>query len=345
MEQTSATIRHLDAINTSDLTELMGDSPLEFLHNLGQPTWVTIPGVDQSRSRAVVTLLHANEPSGLKAIYELLKSGIKPQTNLGILIVSVEAALKIPAFSHRYLPGERDMNRCFGMSDETNQAQLADQIVDVLRGFGPEAVIDTHNTSGHSEVFAVATQDTTAIHQVCQLFTHKLVVINQAMGTLIEQDLGCPVVTVEFGGFLDPNADQAARTSLEQFITRPHLFTTEPEFIKVLANPYRLEIEANCQLQYASTVDDQAGITIFNTIDQLNFRTLDANSAIGWIDHTNIQNLIVCDGEDNNLATEFFQTNEGILTTKTAMTIFMATTDSHIAKNDCLLYLCPEEIE
>ena len=109
---------------------------------------------------------------------------------------------------------------------------------------------------------------------------------------------------------------RAARTSLEQFITRPHLFTTEPEFIKVLANPYRLEIEEDCQLQYASTVDDKAGITIFNTIDQLNFRTLDANSAIGWIDHTNIQNLIVCDGEDNNLATELFQTNEGILTTK-----------------------------
>ena len=194
MEQTSATIRHLDAGSTGDLTELMGGSPLEFLHNLGQPTWITIPGIDQSRRRAVVTLLHANEPSGLKAIYELLKSGVKPQTNLGILIVSVEAALKVPVFSHRYLPGERDMNRCFGMGDETSQAQLADKIVDVLRDFEPEAIIDTHNTSGHSEVFAVATQDSTAIHQVCQLFTHKLVVINQAMGTLSNRTWVAPLL-------------------------------------------------------------------------------------------------------------------------------------------------------
>ncbi len=342
MPKTSSTVQQISIGSQQELSALLQDSPLELLQKLGRPTWITIPGEDTSRCRAIVTLLHANEPSGLKAIHSLLTNGVQPQTNLGIFIASVEAALYPPAFSHRCLPEESDLNRCFGQSANSNQHKLAADFLEILRDFGPEAVVDTHNTSGHSEVFAVATKNSQAIHQVTQLFTHKLVVIKQSMGTLIEQEIGCPVVTVEFGGFLDPNADLAATQSLEQFLTRGNLFYAEPEFMQELINPLRLEVSRECQLQYASTVEEEAELTMFNTIDQLNFRSLDKGTTIGWIHVDDFNKLIVKDARGNNISNQLFQVNSGQLMTRQNMTIFMATTDPHIAKSDCLLYLCPE---
>lgn len=342
MSKTSATIQQIHAATIEELQNRLGDSPLEFLENLQRPTWITLPGSDMSRSRAVVTLLHANEPSGLRALHHLLKRNIQPATNLGILVASVEAALYPPAFSHRYLPNEKDLNRCFGNPSSSNQSLLANHILEILRDFQPEAVVDTHNTSGHSDVFAVAANSSLATHQVCQLFTHKLVEINQSMGTLIEQKLGCPIVTVEFGGFLDPNSDRSAISSIEQFVTRSQIFNTEPEHVKVLPNPLRLEVTKQCNLQYASTVEGSAHLTMFNTIDQLNFRSLASGTALGWLEESHFDKLKVLNRNQQNIADELFQDINGVLSTRIPMTIFMATTDPNIASDDCLLYLCPE---
>ena len=322
---------------------MLGEDHIDFIERLGQPTWITLPGKDQTRSRAIVTLLHANEPSGLKAVHQLLKDEVTPHTNLGIFIASVDAALYPPAFSHRCLPGERDMNRCFGKSGVTAQEQLANQIVATLKAFNPEAVIDTHNTSAHSEPFAVTTSANVQTRQLVQLFTRKLVVLGQSLHTLIEQNVGCPIATVEFGGFLDPNADDLALSSLGRFISQRHLFETEPETLQTLQNPLRLEIAAEAHLHYSATVESTVDVTIFNTIDQLNFRRLKANTTIGWITSDGLSQLIVHDAGQQNIAKDLFLEDAGFLKTRVPMTIFMATTDDHIARNDCLMYLCPEE--
>jgi hypothetical protein len=343
MIATNDQIKIIEVANIDELRSLLGDTPLQWLKNLGQPTWISIPGKDQSRSRAIVTLLHANEPSGLKALHDFFCSGRAPETNLGIFVASVEAALHAPAFSHRYFPHEQDLNRCFDPSQDSNQHRLAMSFVQILSDFAPEAVIDTHNTSGHSEPFAVVAHNNTTIHQVAQIFTRRLVVIGQPMGTLIEQDIGCPIVTVEFGGFLDPNADELAKASLAEFIMRPQLFAYEPEPMQVLANPLRLQVSEDTRLHYATTVYDELAVTMFNTIDQLNFHTLVANTSLGWMPDDHEAHLRVIDGQNNNVANQLFLANEGVLKTRVAMTIFMATTDADIAKHDCLLYLCPED--
>ena len=74
----------------------LGKDHIEFLKILGKPTWITLDGDDSSRNRAIVTLLHGNEPSGMKAIHQYLLTAERPATNLGIFIVSVEAALHPP---------------------------------------------------------------------------------------------------------------------------------------------------------------------------------------------------------------------------------------------------------
>ena len=89
----------------------IGNNIVEFLQILGQPACIELEGKDRSRTRALVTLLHGNEPSGLEAIFEWIKSRETPAVNIVCIIASVEAALTELVFSYRVLPGKRDLNR------------------------------------------------------------------------------------------------------------------------------------------------------------------------------------------------------------------------------------------
>ena len=108
MASTQNTIRRLPTLTS----EILGDSYLDFLQQLGGPAWFTVKGRDTSRRRVIVTLLHGNEPSGLKAVHALLSQEIVPATDLGILVAG-RILPCVKTLTHRYIPGERDLNRCF----------------------------------------------------------------------------------------------------------------------------------------------------------------------------------------------------------------------------------------
>ena len=59
---------------------LPGDLP-GFLGMLGGPTLIRLAGRDGSRTRVVTTLLHANEPSGVRAVLRYLREGERPATD------------------------------------------------------------------------------------------------------------------------------------------------------------------------------------------------------------------------------------------------------------------------
>ncbi len=320
----------------------LGENHIEFLQKLGKPTWINVTGKDQSRSRAIITLLHGNEPSGLKAVHRILKEAILPATNLVVVVASVSAALHPPILSHRYLPGEQDFNRCFKLPFDTNQRKLANDLLERLAVLSPEAIVDTHNTSAHSEAFAVAVDTHIPTQLLAQMFTKKLVVIDQKLGTLIENTNGVsPLVTVEFGGFMDPRADVLAYESLHRFATVTHLFNTEPVDGQLLEHPLRLEIEPSHNIHYSSSVQDDADLTVINTIDQLNFQEVAVNTNIGWLGRKKLAPLSAVNARGEDLIHEYFHDVSGFLTTKAAMTMFMATTDPFVARNDCLLYFKP----
>jgi hypothetical protein len=339
MQQTPSGLEVWDSPATSDI----GEDHIDFLHRLQAPTWITVKGKDSSRTRAIVTLLHGNEPSGLKAVFRILKEKIVPATDLIIVVASVNAALQPPILSHRFLPWEEDLNRSFKEPYNTNQRKLAAEIVRKLQTTNAEAIVDTHNTSAHSEPFAVAVNDNFPTLQISQMFTHKLVVMDQHMGTLIEKTRGAsPIVTVEFGGFMDPKADQLAYESLVSFVTRHHLFNIEPVPSQVSHHPLRLEIEESHELHYSSSVQDDADLTMINTIDQLNFQFVNSGTNLGWLGRTGLDGLTAVNAGGLDLLHEFFHDFSGFLSTKQDMTVFMATTDPYIARQDCLLYFTPK---
>ena len=119
--------------------------PIDWLERLAGPTVIWIDGRESARTRAVVTLLHGNEPSGLLAIHSILRSGEVPLTNLLLVIVSVEAALLEPRFRYRAYPQERDMNRSFPGSE---RGSLAGRMAHMF--FNQVAVHCTHIIDLHT---------------------------------------------------------------------------------------------------------------------------------------------------------------------------------------------------
>lgn len=322
---------------------LLGKSAADFLTNLPGPSWFEIDGIDNSRRRVVVTLLHGNEPSGLKAMHTLLTQRVKPATALGLLIAGVDAARHKPIFSHRFIPGERDLNRCFSPDIDDDQHALANGIVKLIEQYSPEAVVDTHNTSSHSEPFCVAIDSRLETQELAARFARNLIVINQPLGTLLEYlDPDINIVTAEFGGFMDPRADDIAFATLREFITAEELPPTETSKLQVLARSLRLETKRELMVAYGSTLNDDADLTIINTIDQLNFSTVDEGHTLGWFTESEHGHLHVIGDDGSDLFDEYFRQEEGLLTTRKPMTFFMATTDPVVANTDCLLYFNPQ---
>ena len=63
-----------------------------------------MPGRDGSRTRVATTLLHGNEPSGLRAFLAWLRTGAVPAVDTRLIVAGVEAALAPPGFATACCP-------------------------------------------------------------------------------------------------------------------------------------------------------------------------------------------------------------------------------------------------
>ena len=160
--------------------------PEAFLRALAGPSAIRVRGVDPGRSRVVVALSHGNEPSGLRALHAWLRAGVQPAADALLLVPSVEAALREPLFSHRYLPGRRDLNRCFLGPFEGPDGELAAEILRAIEAAKPEAVIDLHNNSGHNPPYGVGPHAGPSELAIARLFSERFVVTRHEIGALLE---------------------------------------------------------------------------------------------------------------------------------------------------------------
>ena len=234
------------------------------------------------------------------------------------------------------------MNRCFKQPYTGNQGALAQAILNSLNSRMHEAVVDAHNTSAHSVPFVVSVRDSGNIRLLSTLFADNLVIMDQTLGTLIDHgDHTNPWITMEFGGLMDPRADQLAYESLGVFISQPRLFDRPTEPANILHHPLRLEISADARIHYSSSVIHNSHITMFNTIDQLNFQMVPADTPLGWVSPEGLSRFNVRSNQGDESIHDYFYDNNGFFTTTQSLTLFMATTDPYIAVKDCLLYLTP----
>lgn len=309
----------------------------EFLRELPGPVAIHLRGEDSTRTRVLVTLSHGNEPSGLEAVHQWLLSGDTPAVDVVVILGAVEAALAEPPFFFRQLPGQRDLNRCFNPPYRERQGRLARSILRHIRELRPEAVVDMHNTSGSSVAFAVAAGDGADKRSLAGMFVDRLVITGLRLGSLMEQDCGCPVVTVEAGGSQDEASETVARDGLRNYFLADTLFG-KSEGVAIFRHPLRLELARHSRIDYADRPLRDRDITVRRDIERFNFTPVDDDEMLGWLDGGDLSHLLIGSDYRPHEVSEFFRVEAGKLYPARHMRLFMATTRPDIAASDCLFY-------
>ncbi|TXS95407.1 succinylglutamate desuccinylase [Parahaliea maris] len=319
----------------------LGSDLESFLRALGGPACLFLEGADSSRTRAFVTLLHGNEPSGARALLHWLQQGRQSAVNVVCIVASVNAALQPPLYSHRMLPGARDLNRCFRPPFSDEQGHLAEEILEILRLHHPEAVVDMHNTSGSGPAFGVCTHRDRHHDALVSLFTRRLVITDIGLGALMEiTEESCPTVTVEVGGRLDREAQLTADAGLVRYFTADNVLTpvANPETLEYFEHSIRLELNPGMALAYADQPVPEADVTLLPDIERHNFQPVDPAVALGWVKGDAKRVFRARDGGGRCAVASLVRVEEGALFPAQRLKLFMVTNNPDIAQSDCICY-------
>ena len=321
----------------------LGSDAREFLKRLPGPTHIHVSGNTSSRSRVLVTLLHGNEPSGLFAIFELLRMGIKPVMDIHCFIASVDAAKQEPGFVYRMLPHHRDLNRCFRPPfGESEEELLAKAILDTINQIKPECVIDIHNTSGSSPGFGVTTFIDDRHDALVSLFTSRMIITDLKLGALMEiSETHFPTVTIECGGVSDPESNRVATEGLIKYFSYENVLAAPHGEIEldIFHHPMRMELKDDCEIAFGdhSLVPD--GVTLLSDIEHYNFDKVHAGTILGFVPLGLEKCLSLKDANGKDRIGEYFQVEAVSLQASRDLKLFMVTTNPEIARKDCLFYL------
>ncbi|MDP3936939.1 MAG: succinylglutamate desuccinylase/aspartoacylase family protein [Deltaproteobacteria bacterium] len=316
-------------------------TPEDFLRWLGGPAILRVPGRDGARTRAVSTLLHGNEPSGLRALHRMLREGFVPAVDLVAFIGSVEAALSPPVFSRRALPDHPDLNRCFAPPFEQAERALAGQVLDQLRGAAPEALVDVHNTTGHTPPYGVGTIVADPQLHLVSLFASAYVHSDLRLGTLVEAtEHEFPSVVIECGMAGEAASDALAKAGLERYLGAGDLEPIREAVsgITVVGRPIRVNIRTGARMAFGDAPVPGADITIRSDIDGENFKPMPRGAVVGWLSG-GAWPLWAVGVEGQDVSRDLFAARGEILETRRDIIPIMMTTDPEIALSDCLFYV------
>lgn len=330
----------LDYLNNPS-PQTLGRSPLEWLNRLQRPTVVRVAGRDPSRTRAMATLLHGNEPSGLFAIHRWLLEQHTPEVNLVFLLGGVHPAKTPPVLSLRHLPGGRDLNRCFKEPFEGEEGAIAQAMLTELRTANPECLLDVHNTSGTGPAFAVTITNDAAHQALASLFTDRLIMTDLRLGALMEySEQEVPTVTIECGGAQDDHAHQRAYEGLVRYASQSDVLSLEKAEwnVAVLRNPIRVELAPDATIEYRLTPSGQADLTFPPDIEHRNFGIVSPDEPLGWVGQKGLDVLTAISHNRTENMEQVLQIRDGRIYPAQALKAFMITTNPVIAKSDCLFY-------
>ncbi len=318
----------------------------QFLRDLGGPACFFIDGQDRTRTRALVTLLHGNEPSGTMALLRWLREGRTPAVNLVCIVASVAAALTPPLFSHRMLPRARDLNRCFRPPFTDAQGALAEEILALLRLHQPEAIIDMHNTSGSGPSFGVCTHMDRQHDALLSLFSKRLIVSDLNLGALMEiSEHRFPTVTVEVGGREDTTAHELAYEGLCNYFHKDAVLAQgETDWgLELLRDPIRLELNEHVTLTYAEQACANYDITLKPDIEHHNFGSVGPDTQLGWASGSERSLFSALDARGRCAVTQLVRIERGRLYPAQRLKLFMITNNAAIAHSDCLFYAVADD--
>jgi len=322
----------------------LGDSVEAFLAGLGQATEIRITGRDPSRWRALIVLMHGNEPSGPIAAWRWLRSGQQPAVDISVFVLAVDAAIEPPGFAHRMLPGKRDLNRCFYPPfDDDDNGRVAGEVLRRVRGRSCEALIDMHNNTGQNPAYGIINKPGLLRLKLVEFFTDSCCVLSDlAVGALTEVIVDeIPSVAIECGHAADPGAHDLALRGIERFVSVNdlELDTELDRDITMFDHPLRVRLRPGVVVCFDDHVHPEYQLTLRSDIDTHNFRTLEPGTVVGWLRDDCDWPFTATGADGREVSHEHFVQSGNELRFATERVPVMMTTNSQVAAQDCLCYL------
>ena len=309
--------------------------PVERLHEmLDGPTLIHLPGRHE-RPLFVSVLLHGNEDTGWEAMRVLLRTYAQKELPraLSLFIGNVEAAGE----KVRHIDDKPDYNRIW-KGGESDEAKMAQSILEIMRERNVFASIDIHNNTGLNPHYA-------CINELQQPFLHLATLFSRTIVYFIQPDAVqsmafskiCPAVTVECGKAGMPHNTEHAINFVDGALHLDHF----PEH-EVPATDYDLyhtvatvKVPDNVAFSFS---DESSDILFPDDLDHMNFRELPANTQLARVG-SNDARLEAWSENGDDVAERFFAISNGMLTTRVPVMPSMLTLNQEVIRQDCLCYL------
>ncbi|HEX2027530.1 MAG TPA: hypothetical protein VHF25_05970 [Nitriliruptorales bacterium] len=335
--------RHFNRFPGGLPDRLLDLDDLSLLEELGRPTLIRVPGAGEERPRAVACLLHGDEDTGYCAVLRILRRRRTYPFDLYVVIGNVQAALADGGFRHRYLDGQEDFNRIWGLPPTTRQRLAADGMLGELRAAGIGALVDVHNNSGANPFYAIVTRLREDSINLATTFTTTLLLWELGVHTLMEAlDDVCPAVAVECGRPGRSDALSFAVDGLRRYLgpatSRDRL---ERDF-DLLGDLLKVTVRREVRFTFGGDLGQDVDFVVEQDADAHNFRRVPAGHVLGRIPDGEANPLVVCGPGGEDVTDRFVAVSGGEVVLTRPVTPVMMTRTAEAARRDCIFYIATE---
>ncbi|MDH5785588.1 MAG: M14 family metallopeptidase, partial [Chromatiales bacterium] len=254
---------------------------------------------------------------------------------LSLFIGNIEAA----RHGVRRLDGQPDYNRIWQGEGSPEQA-MAQQVMETMRRRGLFASIDIHNNTGLNPHYG-------CINRLDHRFLHLALLFSRTVVYFIKPDSVqsmafsalCPAVTVECGKVGSQHSTEHALEFVEAALQLDHFpdHKVAPQDYDLFHTVATVKVPETLSFSFSST-SGQSDITFSRDLDHLNFRELPAGTFLAQLNGVEAR-LEARDEAGRDVASHFFNHDNGVLTTRTPLMPSMLTQNESVIRQDCLCYL------
>jgi hypothetical protein len=149
-------------------------------------------------------------------------------------------------------------------------------------------------------------------------------------------------VTIECGGAGQNQSHVLAYKGLSKFAHDFDIFDRHASQVQIYQHPCRVEVVPNISIAFDHHNIPSSDLTLRLDAEQLNEKLTQKGELIGWYKGKGDLPFTVKNEQGVEQVNEMFVMMGNCILTRIDMQIFMATTDSNIALNDCLFYATVE---
>jgi hypothetical protein len=325
--------------------ELLDLDELAFLRALGKPTLIRVPGTGEQAPRAIATLLHGDESTGLQATLRVLRRRRTYPFDLYVVIGNVAAAVDGHGFAHRFLDDQEDFNRVWGLGQPTTaQRRAADAILAELVAADLESLVDVHNNTGDNPFYAIVTQERPQVLNLATLFTTTLLRWDLGAHTLMEAlHDRCATIAVECGLPGRPESVAFAVDALRRYLgAAPIPADRVQRDFDLLGGLRKVHVRPEVHFRFGGELHDDLDLVIAADADVHNFVEVPAGHRLGWVHRGAAMPLRAIDAFGSDVTDEHFDVEGDTLVVTRPTTPVMMTRTVEAARKDCLFYLATE---